>query len=50
MLGKLLMELREEMRSGRVDDFFAIEPPEIGDFLVFEKLVGIVHIGDQPDL
>lgn len=48
-LGRLLMELREEMRARRVDGFLAIDPPDLGDFLLLEKLVCTVRVGDQPN-
>lgn len=55
VLGRLLMELREELRSGKLDTSMPVEPLDIPDFRLLGKPMGPVHgtlrrLSNQPDL
>jgi len=43
ILGRLLMELREELRSPNRDRLRRVEPPSVPGFLLFGKPVGVVE-------
>ena len=50
VLGRLLMELREEARQRSRAELEIVEPPPaVNDFLIFGKPVGTVRAGDRPD-
>jgi type I restriction enzyme S subunit len=42
VLGRLLMELREELRSSNEEPLRRIEPPDLPDFLLYGKRIPIV--------
>lgn len=43
VLGRLLMELREELRSGKLNESAVVEPLDIPDFLFLGKPIGPIH-------
>jgi len=50
VLGRLLMELRERVRSTSPEEWQGVRPPAIPDFLLFEQPIGIVLKEDSPAL
>jgi len=50
VLGRLLMELREQVRSALLEQWYAVQPLAIPDFLLFERPIGIVLKADSPAL
>ena len=46
VLGRLLMELREEVRNASSKEWQKLEPPRIADFLLFDRPIGIVYKTD----
>ncbi|QOR62937.1 NADAR family protein [Sulfurovum indicum] len=46
-LGRLLMELREEIKNKPKEEFRQVPPPMINDFLLFRKQIGIVTETDK---
>lgn len=48
VLGRLLMELREELKQGGEGAFKQVEPPAIADFLLDGQPVGIVEAQNIP--
>lgn len=48
VLGRLLMELRAEMRGRERDELLQVQPPNLGNFRVLEHTIGIVSHSDQP--
>ena len=50
VLGRLLMELRERVRSTAPEEWQDLHPPAIPDFLLFEQPVAIVLKADSPAL
>lgn len=50
VLGRLLMELRERARRASADHWQEVKPPNISDFLLFERPIGIVLKTDSPAL
>lgn len=43
VLGRLLMELREKLRASRPTELQTVSPPEISNFLFFERPAGIIR-------
>jgi ribA/ribD-fused uncharacterized protein len=50
VLGRLLMELRERARRASADAWQEVKPPNIPDFLLFERPIGVVLKTDSPAL
>ena len=48
VLGRLLMELRERVRNSSAEDWQAVSPPKIPDFLLFGEPIGRVLKSDSP--
>jgi type I restriction enzyme, S subunit len=48
VLGRLLMELRERIRHMSSEEWRAVSPPKIPDFLLFGKPIGLVRQADSP--
>jgi type I restriction enzyme S subunit len=48
VLGRLLMELREAVKSQGRDAFRLVEPPEIPEFLLLGRAIGVIRAGDVP--
>jgi type I restriction enzyme S subunit len=51
VLGRLLMELREEVIKG--EEFRRVEPPAISGLLLFDEIIGVVdfrHKKDEPSI
>jgi len=46
-LGRLLMELREEIRDKQKEEFIKVEPPRIDNFLLFNEQIRIVTEMDK---
>jgi ribA/ribD-fused uncharacterized protein len=49
ILGRLLMELREEVCQRSNDEFNVIEPPALDNFLIFGNPVGAVYADDKTE-
>jgi type I restriction enzyme S subunit len=49
VLGRLLMELREQMKSGEADSLRAVEPLPIPEFLLFQKPI-VTVCADEPSI
>lgn len=49
VLGRLLMELREELRTRSHDELSIVTPPQIDHFLLLGRPVGIVRYDDVAD-
>lgn len=47
VLGRLLMELREQLKADADESMKAVTPPSIPDFLLFEKSIGTVIAADN---
>jgi ribA/ribD-fused uncharacterized protein len=57
VLGRLLMELREQLKRATGEDLKRVEPVPIADFLLYEKPIGVVQawrmtapVHSDPDL
>lgn len=44
VLGRLLMELRADFKARDIEYFKSVEPPDVSDFLLFDKPIGICSI------
>jgi len=49
VLGRLLMELREELKTTDSNRWKTVQPPDISDFLLLQKPVTMVFSGDRID-
>jgi type I restriction enzyme S subunit len=49
VLGRLLMELREELKKEKLEKFFIINPPNITNFLLLGEPIGKINV-DMLDL
>jgi len=49
ILGRLLMELRQEILSGPRAELLQVEPPQIKDFLIFGENVHVITGKEMPD-
>jgi ribA/ribD-fused uncharacterized protein len=49
VLGRLLMELREELRSRPREELLVVPPPRIEGFLLVGRPVGLVRFNDVPE-
>jgi len=47
VLGELLTELREELKSPHIDKLRVVEPPTLHKFLLIEKPIGVIE-GPKP--
>lgn len=47
VLGRLLMELREEVKQGV--ELRRVEPPSISDFLLFDEILGVVDFHNEKN-
>jgi type I restriction enzyme, S subunit len=43
ILGRLLMELREELKNKNIKGLLNVEPPDIPHFLILEEYIGIIR-------
>ncbi len=50
VLGRLLMELRQQVRSTEPEEWQDVHPPAVRDFLLFGRPVGMVRKADSPAL
>jgi len=51
VLGRLLMELREELKNNKIEDILLVEPPDIPNFLLFGVPIGVIKVNkDDLDL
>ena len=51
VLGRLLMELREELKIKKLENFLLVKPPDIPNFLLLGEPVGIISVNkDDLDL
>ena len=51
ILGRLLMELREELTNKKIEGLLIVEPPDILDFMILEEHIGLIRIKrDDLDL
>src|SRR5712671_1069406 len=48
VLGRLLMEVREQIRFASADEWQEVSPPQIPDFLLFDHPIGRVLRTDSP--
>lgn len=49
ILGRLLMELREELRGPDADKLHIVNPPHVPDFLLYDKPIGVIDTrGSDP--
>lgn len=48
VLGRLLMELRERVRHTTAEDWQAVSPPKVPDFVLFGEAIGPVLKTDAP--
>ena len=48
VLGRLLMELRVEMRTRERGELLTVEPPDLPNFCVLGQTVGVVSHRDEP--
>jgi len=49
VLGRLLMELREELRAKSLEELSAVAPPRVDGFLLLGRPVGVVRFDDVPE-
>lgn len=49
VLGRLLMELRMELKGSASEDLKVIEPPTIPDFLLLGRPIGVVSASKAPE-
>jgi len=49
VLGRLLMELREEMRAKSYEELAVVMPPRVDGFLLLGRPVGAVRFDDVPE-
>lgn len=42
VLGRLLMELREEIRSVGLENMLSVDPPKVTNFLLLDKPIGVI--------
>jgi type I restriction enzyme, S subunit len=50
VLGRLLMELREEVKRGNMKQLTRVEPPQLPDFLLYGKPIMIIEGSGHKDL